>query len=68
MKRAKCGCLYDGCVQFCPLHAQAEGMREALQGLLDALDAMNASNHPGLKQDVDEARAILRATEGRGTP
>lgn len=51
-------------VILCPLHKAAPALVAACEGLLDALAAMNAINHPELRQDVAAASAALALAKG----
>ncbi len=46
------------------LLAAAPDLLEACQGLLHALAAMNASDHPELKSDINAARAAIAKAKG----
>ena len=78
-----CGCIGLGhAVHFCPLHAAAEGMRDALTSLVDCVATLGHDMHY-IAHDKDLARtcspdepqgcgicsvrALLRAVEKGGT-
>ena len=65
----------DQAILLCPLHAAAEGMRATLERIVSAearfwLDTgmERPSNMDELSEEIDRARALLRASEGKGTP
>ena len=64
-----CGCaLRDGGWRFCPLHAQAEAMRDFVHGVIVWAMHVSAGGEVDWSQMRDRARALLRATEGREPP
>ncbi len=65
--REPCGCIGLGsAVHFCPLHAQAEGMRAMLTKMADFYaNACNCALSTGYTCMVHQARALLRAVEPR---
>lgn len=70
---AGCGCVIHECgdnpdVEFCPVHARAEGMREFVRAIVVWATHASAGGQVDWSYIGDRARAILRATEGRETP
>ena len=73
---AGCGCVIHDCsddpdVEYCPLHAQAEGMRDLIRrglGLLMEWPVNQSAAPYGGPYWMQDARALLRATERRETP
>jgi hypothetical protein len=61
-----CGCrnLIGGGIEWCPLHAAAPDMREALALLLDLVESDDPAglNH---KHRIEQARATLALAEGK---
>ena len=55
-------------VHFCPLHAQAEAMRDFVHGVIVWAMHVSAGGEVDWSQMRDRARALLRATEGREPP
>ena len=54
-------------IAYCPLHAQAPAMREALEDCASELEAILTTEPPGageIKQHIAEARALLAAIDG----
>ncbi len=74
-----CGCViecsareHEPRITFCPLHAQAEGMRTLIRRNLAQIEEACAESgyRPGVDEAlwIEDARALLRAIEGRETP
>jgi hypothetical protein len=50
MNKAKCGCLYEGAVQFCSLHAAAELMLRVLKRILKYERALLPRTHTAINE------------------
>lgn len=69
-EKEPCGCIGLGyAVHFCPLHAQAEGMRQFIANYLWSEHSECPPDREAVplsaEQLADDARALLRATEGK---